>query len=298
MAQLIVTVKKLNRRSSVPRNFTDQNIIGAVSKGFRFEGTEVPGTNASLGKWYEDGQGHYYWGGGLLVLDPPLGVITNIKGLPINLPMNYRTGIDISHHNNLPDWNAIKTAGISFCYIKLSEGVGTPDNKANLNAAAAKASGFKTGFYHFCRPDSRNGGTVINDAIAEAQYVLSRINTIETKASLPLVLDLEDQQNWDTPLNRADYLGWINTFIETIIHATSIPPIIYSRKEYLDRKLPPDHDLGNYKLWICRYGLKDCIKVLCPTGWKDWAMWQYTEDGTIGNNSKLDINILKDPTLF
>jgi GH25 family lysozyme M1 (1,4-beta-N-acetylmuramidase) len=74
--------------------------------------------------------------------------------------------------------------------------------------------------------------------------------------------------------------------------------MIYSRKDYLDAKLPPDHDLGKYRLWISHYSLTDCHKVACPVGWTDWAIWQYCENGTIGSNSKLDINILKDPTLF
>jgi GH25 family lysozyme M1 (1,4-beta-N-acetylmuramidase) len=74
--------------------------------------------------------------------------------------------------------------------------------------------------------------------------------------------------------------------------------MLYSRKSYLDVKLPSYHDLGKYKLWISNYSVKDCNKVICPVGWKDWAMWQYCEDGVIGSSSKLDINILKDQMLF
>ncbi len=298
MSQLKVIVNKLNKRSGVPANFAVNNIIGTVSKGAMFEGFEVPNIqNPSLGKWYEDAEGAYYWGGGLVALDPPLGVRFNIKDLPIHLPSPCRMGIDISHHNNLPDWQGIVNAGTSFVFLKISEGVGTPDAKAGQNAATAKQHGLKIGYYHFCRPDARNGGSVINDATAEVEDAMHRIAAITTP-DLPLVLDLEDQQGWDTPLAPNDYLLWINTFIERIISSTGVPPIIYSRKEYLNRKLPFDHNLGKYKLWISLYSSRDCNKVSCPVGWQDWAMWQYCEDGIIGRNSKLDINIMKDPTLF
>lgn len=298
MSQLKVIVNKLNKRSGVPNNFSDKNIIGTVQKGFLFEGNEVKDIqNPSLGKWYEDREGDYYWGGGLLVFDIPLGTTINIKDIPVNLPSQYRVGIDISHHNILPDWTAIKNAGISFIYIKLSEGVGTPDIKAKEHALTAKQNNLKIGYYHFCRPDTRNGGSVISDATAEADEAVNRMSVI-TKPDLPLVLDLEDQQQWDTPLEPADYLVWITTFINRIMTKTGVEPMLYSRKEYLDRKLPRNHNLGKYKLWISLYSARDCNKVICPIGWNDWVMWQYCEDGIIGSNSKLDINISKDQSLF
>src|SRR3954466_2700528 len=65
--QLQVTVNKLNKRSVVPSILPDKkNIVGVVVKGLTFEGTEVPNVpNPSLGKWYQDRDGYFYWGGGL-----------------------------------------------------------------------------------------------------------------------------------------------------------------------------------------------------------------------------------------
>jgi GH25 family lysozyme M1 (1,4-beta-N-acetylmuramidase) len=298
MAELIVTVNKLNKRSSVPRSLSDKNIVGTVQKGFRFEGTEISNvSDPALGNWYRDRDGFCYWGGGLNLLDPPLGSPITVHGLPANLPVPFRVGIDISHHNSLPDWPTIKSSGVSFIYLKLSEGVGTPDQMAKRNSETAKGLGFKIGYYHFCRPDTRNGGTVINDATNEANEALNRM-TMVAAPDLPLVLDLEDQPNWDTPLGQKDYLSWANTFIKRIEDKTGVAPMIYSRKEYLDRKLPREHDLGRCKLWISRYGITDAKKVHCPVGWNDWSMWQYTESGKIGRNAALDINVLKDTSLF
>jgi lysozyme len=296
--QLIVNVKKLNKRSSVPATLSEKNIIGTVFQGFQFEGEEITSVpNPTLGKWYKDRDGSYYWGGGLLIV--PDKVSNKINSLPANLPPNYQAGIDISHHNGHINWADIKNSEAHFVYIKLSEGVGTPDNKALEHANNAKQLGLKIGYYHFCRPDQRNGGTVINDATAEANEAIKLIAGLP-KADLPLVLDLEDQPpGWDTPLNKEDYLSWVSTFISTIAEKSGLTCMIYSRKEYLDRKLPVNHHLGQNKLWVSYYPSKpDANRVSCPIGWTDWAMWQFTESGSIGSNPNLDINILKDATLF
>jgi len=295
--QLIVSVKKLNQRSSVPASLAEKNIIGTVQQGFRFEGEEVTEVkNPALGKWYKDRDNSYYWGGGLVIEQPR--VDSNINGLPVNLPLNFKVGIDISHYNQHPDWTAINDAGVSFVYIKISEGVGTPDMKAKEHADNAKQSGLRIGYYHFCRPDKRNGGFVESDATAEADEALKIITGLQ-KPDLPLVLDLEDQTNWDTPLTKPDYLLWVTTFLNRINEMSGTDCIIYSRKEYLERKLPIDHNLGRYKLWLSYYpSLPDANKITCPAGWVDWAIWQYTEIGVIGDNPKIDINVSKDDSIF
>jgi len=295
--QLIVTANKLNKRSSVPSALSEKNITGVVLKGFRFEGEEVTDVpNPALGKWYKDRDNAYYWGGGLLVgrniTPPPAAHNFNLQGLPVNLPLNCSLGADLSHHNGTPDWKAITDAGISFVYIKISEGVGSPDPKAREYAAFASTNGLQIGYYHFCRPDTRNGGTAMSDATAEASEALNIMAGL-SRPDLPLVLDLEDESNWDTPLNRADYFLWIKTFVAKIKDVSGISPVIYSRKEYLDRKLPHDHDLGNLSLWIANYGQRNCNTVACPIGWNDWQIWQFTESAVVGGNAKLDLNIKK-----
>jgi len=64
MAHLIVTVNKLNRRSSPIANVADKsNIIDTVSRGFSFE--SVDETSNVAGTWYRDAQNRYYWAGGV-----------------------------------------------------------------------------------------------------------------------------------------------------------------------------------------------------------------------------------------
>jgi lysozyme len=295
--QLIVTVKKLNRRSRVPAKLTEkESILGTVPQGFKFDGEEVKNIpDPVLGKWYKDQEGFFYWGGGVMLLPPPAN--PSIERLPLHLPESYLLGADLSHYNARPDWDAIAHAGISFVYLKISEGVGTPDNKAKEHAGNALAHGLKMGYYHFCRPDRRNGGSVQSDALAEANEVIKLMGQLP-ESTLPLVLDLEDQTGWDTPLQKKDYQVWIEAFIQHIIEATDVTPVIYSRKEYLDRKLPKDHSLGKYALWLANYSVRDTVKLKCPVGWNDWSIWQFTEKAHIGGNAALDLNIMKDLTVM
>lgn len=295
---LQVSVKKLNKRSGFPPSLADKkNIVGIALQGFKFEGEEMEDpANPAIGKWYKDKAGIYYWGGGVIKL--PGRVISNFKNLPSNLPIGFSFGVDVSHHNDAPDWNAFKNAGCEFVYIKTSEGVGTPDMQAAMHVRNAKQQNFRIGYYHFCRPDTRNGGSVISDAEAEANEVIGRIANLALP-DLPVVLDLEDQLNWDSPLDKADYLVWIETFIEIINAHFTKGVMLYSRKEYLDKKLPLNHGLGKHKLWMSYYPANpDATKVPVPNGWSDWSVWQYTEHGAIGNNPKVDLNILKDTTLL
>lgn len=71
MSKLIVTVNKLNKRTSIPRSFSDKsNIAGIVMKNYTFLGDEVTGTeNKLLGKWYKDRENYFYWAGGLAILE-------------------------------------------------------------------------------------------------------------------------------------------------------------------------------------------------------------------------------------
>ena len=299
MLQLLVTANKLNKRNQIPSTLPDNiGISGTVMKGYSFEGYEVGKVpNPGLGKWYKDKEGSFYWGGGLIVESIKTDI--NLPGLPVNLPDDFRLGVDVAHHDEKPDWDAFKASGASFVYIKTSEGVGTPDPMAKLHADNARQHDLRIGYYHFCRPDTRNGGTVINDALAEADEALRIISGIQ-KPDLPLVLDLEDQATWDTPLGPSDYALWVSSFINRIKEKSGTDSIIYSRTEYLNRKLDSNHGLDAIsKLWLSYYPKNgDCNHVPCPAGWDDWALWQYTESGVIGKSTAMDINIMKDDSLF
>jgi len=68
--QLVVSVKKLNKRKEIPLSLPEPfGIVGQVNEGYSFEGIEITAVpNVALGKWYRDRDGFFYWGGGVIEL--------------------------------------------------------------------------------------------------------------------------------------------------------------------------------------------------------------------------------------
>lgn len=73
-------------------------------------------------------------------------------------------GIDVSSYQpeNYP------TAGLSFVFIKVTEGLSYTNPKWTAQRATARAAGLVTGFYHYPH--------IANSATAEADFFLSRLN--------------------------------------------------------------------------------------------------------------------------
>lgn len=202
----------------------------------------------------------------------------------VNIPAGTTRGIDISHYNGDLDWASVVDEGVSFVYIKTSDGIGTPDPMAAQHAANAIAHKMQIGYYHFCRPETR-GGTVQQAATDEAQYTISQLNLLP-KADMPLMLDLEVA----SPLSPDDYLLWVNTYIAALPQGTNV--IIYTYTSYINSHLPPNHDLGKYPLWLARYS-NDGNEAVCPVGWTDWTIWQFEGGGILGDNMPIDLDIMK-----
>ena len=206
----------------------------------------------------------------------------------VNVPANVTKGVDISHYNQPVDWASIVAAGVTFVYIKTSDGIGTPDPMANQHATDAKANNLKIGYYHFCRPETR-GGTAAQAGTAEAQYTLSQLSLLPN-ADMPLMLDLEVASS----LSPGDYLSWVHSYIAALPTGTSV--IIYTYTSYINSHLPPNHDLGKYPLWLARYS-NDGNNAICPVGWTDWTIWQFEGCGILGNNIPIDLDIMKGSAL-
>src|SRR4051794_25361600 len=62
-------------------------------------------------------------------------------------------GIDVSNHNGVIDWQAVKDAGISFAFIKATEGDAFVDRYFATNMARCRAAGVIPGAYHFYHHD-------------------------------------------------------------------------------------------------------------------------------------------------
>jgi lysozyme len=276
MANYKVIVPRLYTRKSIPSQFPDaSSIVGIVNSGFSFSGEEVKNVpNPVLGKWIQDANGIYYWGGGLS---------EQVKNDPAPASTGIVSGIDVSHYNGILDWHTILTAGKTFCFIKASEGLTSHDPLAQQLSTGAHASGLKIGYYHFAVPDITAG-----DAAAQAAHFIDRVSNYGLAPfNLPLALDIETNKN---NLNHIQLLDWITTFLKALeVKHPNTKPLIYSNTPFINDYLAANHNLGSYPLWLAQYRAEKSLVL--PHGWTEYKIWQYSEKGTIpGLKGLFDLN--------
>lgn len=106
-------------------------------------------------------------------------------------PKKDSLGIDVSHHNKLSahDWKTLNRKGVSFVYIKASEGSTYKDPAAfkNIKRATRYIDNCKVGLYHFFRDNCNSKKQFTN--FKEVQDSLDSNNY---KLRLRPVIDFED----------------------------------------------------------------------------------------------------------
>ncbi|MEJ2694579.1 MAG: glycoside hydrolase family 25 protein, partial [Candidatus Thiodiazotropha sp.] len=162
------------------------------------------------------------------------------KSAAANEPLN--AIIDLSHHNQVSDFSAIRAAGILGVIHKATQGTGYTDPAYADRRTAALDAGLLWGAYHFADA---------SDATEQADHFLS---TVDPTASDLLVLDMEQNYSEGQPAPSMSIAG-AETFTQRIERQTGRFPGLYSGsyiKELLgDEKNPL---LANCWFWLAQYG--------------------------------------------
>lgn len=201
--------------------------------------------------------------------------------------LNALTGIDISAHNNVTDWNAIKADGIDFVMLRAgyrAYGVGTgklyKDDKFRQYYRAAKDAGLLVGAYFF------------SQAITEEEAVEEAILTAEMLEGCEL--DFPVAFDWELIFHDKDGARTDNVPVDTLtdcvlaycqnLESFGYKTMIYQNKRTTLFKLDMPR-LKDYPFWLAEYGDG-------PTYVYDYDMWQYACDGTVaGIEGKVDLNL-------
>lgn len=195
---------------------------------------------------------------------------------PDNHPVH---GIDVSRFQGGIDWSAARAAGVSFAFIKATEGGDRVDEMFQDHWHGAARAGIPRGAYHFfyhCRP-----------ADEQARWFIR--NVPRTPGALPPVLDME----W-TPFSPTCTLrpppeqvrAEAATFLRIVGRHYGQAPILYTPVEFWNDnqmwRVPGAHD----------YWLRSTAAHPSETyGGQPWTFWQYTGTGLVpGIGGKVDIN--------
>ncbi|WP_334077359.1 glycoside hydrolase family 25 protein [Paenibacillus sanfengchensis] len=188
-------------------------------------------------------------------------------------------GVDVSHWQGEVDWPQVKAAGISFAFIKATQGTAWVDPKFRGNAAGAHKAGLLTGPYHFVDAVSPEA------ARKQAQHFVRTLQGVGTPFTLPPVMDYE---NNPAGLSRPQINQIARAFLSEVERLIGIRPIIYTGNAFAQQF---DETLQSYPLWIARYSSAAPYDV---PAWKKWDFWQYSDSGRIaGIGGHVDLNVYR-----
>ena len=181
-------------------------------------------------------------------------------------------GVDVSHFEGVIDWEQVKEAGIAFAFIKATEGADLVDPMARKNAAGCRAVGIVPGVYHFYRHDV--------DPNAQADHFLNNLCAGEPGDLLPAI-DVELPGDGAGPLGypQSEVVCRVGEVVRTVQAAIGRAPMIYTYP-YAWTELTGNSPAFacDCPLWIASYSV---ATPELARGWPDYAVWQYTDHGTV-----------------
>jgi lysozyme len=201
-------------------------------------------------------------------------------GFGINLPEDYEVhGIDVSRHQRDIDWEAVSNMfdeqiGISFAFIKATEGRTVSDDYFEYNWKQSKKNNMLRGAYHFFRPHLT--------AEEQASFFFSKVKL--DQEDLPPVLDIEIKGSASPSTLKTKVKRWL---VLTERHY-GVTPIIYTNysfyKNYFSGK-----EFEKYPFWIAHYATADLNAKTT-----EWHFWQHHDRGHVnGIRGGVDFNVFK-----
>lgn len=184
-------------------------------------------------------------------------------------------GIDVSEHNGTIDWAKVKRSGRVFAVARVSDGLQHLDTQFDRNWKGIRDAGLIRGAYQYLRPGQ--------DAVAQADLLIQHMGTLGP-GDLPPVVDVENMNGQSGSVVSAAVRAWV----ERVKAKTGLDPIVYTASGFWN-ELPNTAQFSARTLWVANY------KAQCPsmpTPWKSWAMWQYSETGTVsGVSGGIDLDV-------
>lgn len=188
-------------------------------------------------------------------------------------------GTDVSKYQRSVDWEKARDSGISFAFIKATEGGDRVDDYFAEHWRASKAAGVPRSayhFYYFCRT-----------AEDQARWFIK--NVPNEPSALPPVLDMEWNPQSPTCKLRpsaATVQSEMKKFLDIVERHYGKKPIIYTSIDFFDdNKLSTFH---GYHYWLRSVAGHPTSRY----GDHPFHFWQYTGTGIVpGITGNADINV-------
>lgn len=195
-----------------------------------------------------------------------------------------RWGVDVSNHQGVIDWAALKKQGIDFAYLRIGlRGYGEagtlyPDRSFDSYYEGARAAGIDVGAYFFSQ------ATTVREAADEALYALRLLRG--------RTLDLPLYYDWE-PVLQEDSRTLDNSQLQLTAQARAFCGIL--RRAGYDAGVYMNRQQGYYRYSLpC---LTDCkLWIADPGDYPDFYyrfdVWQYAHEARLdGMNEIVDLNL-------
>jgi lysozyme len=190
-------------------------------------------------------------------------------------------GVDISHYQGDVDWRTVGADGLSFVYIKATEGGDGVDDKFAANWEGARTAGLARGayhFYNFCKTGAEQAANFVKAVPADPD-------------ALPATIDLEESGDCKKMPAKAAFRKNLAAFVTKIRAAYGRAPVLYINYAIYDLYFKGEND--SYKLWIA--DINHAAPSLPDNA--PWTMWQYGWHGSVaGIQGEVDLDVLNGTT--
>jgi lysozyme len=209
-----------------------------------------------------------------------LGIATAFAGLAIvgagawflwlpghrpELRSGERYGIDVSHHQGSIAWQRVAADGISFVYLKASEGSSFVDPRFDANWRRAGEAGIDRGAYHFFSLCS-----------AGADQARNFLDVVPDRLELPPAVDLELSPDCTERPDAATARGELAAFLDLVEQTLDEEAVLYVGDDF-ETAYPFVRSLDRPQ-----WRLRSFLRPTMP----DWLIWQVGSiarvDGIVG----------------
>ena len=212
-------------------------------------------------------------------------------------------GTDVSGYQaEYIDWaGLVQTDGVSFAYVKATEGTTYENPYFTTQLAGAASAGIYVGAYHFARPSKDPNITGANSADSEATYFWSVAGSYVKAGNgyLVPVLDWEDTGATNAAGFTQTFMSqWLNEWCNDVSNRAAaqgviIRPAVYTGTWY---SVPTSGNFGypglnttvtNWPNWFSDYPNNPDPQTGSPTysPWPTWNIWQYSDADLSGGDS-------------
>jgi len=183
-------------------------------------------------------------------------------------------GIDVSKWQGAIDWPTVRSSGVRFAFIRVSDGTGYYDGQFQTNWSGAQAAGVLRGAYQFFRADE--------DAVAQADLL---VDTLETHGvgELPPVIDVETTEG----LSGSTIASRVGQWLDRVESRLGVKGIIYTGSYFWEDNIG-SAAFADHPLWIAHW-TSGCPTI--PSAWSGWAFHQYSATGSVpGISGDVDLD--------